>query len=487
MIDSHLIIVSNRQPYRHEFAESANDDDIVLDRPGGGVVAGLDAVASELGGTWIAWGDGEADAVVSDENGRLEVPPEDEKYTLNRVWLEAADVAGYYEGYANRVLWPLCHTATGAIAYSPDDWDRYQRVNAQFAEEVIAELSEDSIVWFQDYHLALAPADVREAHDGVLAHFWHIPWPSLEVYRICPQRQELIEGLLANDIIGFHIDQYCQHFLDCVDAFVPDATIDREQSTVEYQGRTITVEAFPLGVDVSEIRESARGPVEIDRRIRQEYDVQGQLVLGVDRLDYSKGIPERLAALDHLWANRPELRGAFTYVQKGMPSREGIPEYQELQAEIDERIEGINGRFATGDWQPIVRINEYLPNEELYGLYRAADVLLVTAVRDGMNLVAQEYVAAQLERDGVLVLSEFTGCHEFLGEDAISMNPYDTEQHAAAIADGISMNALDRNRRMRSLSRSVEELKIQEWVASILDEATTDQMGTPRTPPRTTE
>lgn len=479
MIDSDLLIVSNRQPYRHEYDENG---EIEVDRPGGGLAAGLDSVARELGGTWIAWGDGEADAVACDADGRVAVPPGEECYVLNRVWLDDEDIDGYYEGYANQVLWPICHTATGAISYEPEYWERYRAVNTQFARAVIDALSEDSLVWFQDYHLALSPSIVREAADVTLAHFWHIPWPALDVYRICPQRRELLEGLLANDLVGFHVDRYCDHFLDCVEAFVPDATVFREDRSVQFNGRRVDIDSFPLGVDVQRIRELARGPVEVDRRVRREHNVQGQLVLGVDRLDYSKGIPHRLAALDYLWANRPRLRKSFTYVQRGMPSREGIPEYRALQDEIERRIESINGRFGTSDWQPVVRIREFLPDEELYGLYRAADVLLVTPLRDGMNLVAQEYVAAQLERDGALVLSEFAGGHAYFGDWAVSVNPFDTLQLADAIEQAIDMNALERNRRMRSLGTAVEELDIQGWMASMLAVAAGERAESSRRP-----
>lgn len=471
VIDSPLVIVSNRQPYRHEFSDAPDEQEVVVDRPGGGVVAGLDAVAQQLGGTWIAWGDGEADAVVTDQAGRLEVPPEDPTYTLDRVWLEAADVAGYYEGYANRVLWPLCHTAIGALTYDPSYWEHYRQVNAQFADAVIDAVTPETVVWFQDYHLALAPARVREEHDGVLAHFWHIPWPPLDVFRICPQRRELLEGLLANDVLGFHIDRYGRHFLDCVEALVPEATVNREHSTVRFRGRTTRVASFPLGVDVEAIRETAAAGLDADQRLRRSYDIQGQLVLGVDRLDYSKGIPERLDALEYLWEHQPSLRGEFTHVQKGMPSREGIPEYQELQATIEASIERINQRFGTGDWQPVVSIEEFLPKADLYSLYRAADIMLVTPLRDGMNLVSQEYIASQLERNGVLVLSEFAGSDVYLNDEAVRVNPYDTVELAESIDHALSMDALERNRRMRNLNERIEELDIKNWTASMLEVA----------------
>ena len=464
LIDSHLLLVTNRQPYRHEY----DGDEVVVDQPGGGVVAGLDAVAREVESTWVAWGDGQADPVVTDEDGRIGVPPEDPTYTLNRVWLDEEDVAGYYEGYANRVLWPLCHTAPGQIVQEEGYWETYRKVNEQFADEIVDEVDDDTVVWFQDYHFTLAPAYVREEHPGTIAHFWHIPWPSVDVFRICPHRESILRGLLANDHLGFHIDRYCQQFLACVDAFVPEAEVDEANDIVIHENRQIQVDAFPLGVDVRRIREAVEDPRDIDRRMRRTHDLKGQLVLGVDRLDYSKGIPERLAALEYLWSTRPQMRESFTYIQKGMRSREGIPEYREVFEDVEEGITRINDEFGTENWQPIVRIEEFLPNEELFALYRSADVMLVTALRDGMNLVAQEYVAAQLDRDGVLILSEFAGGHEFLGSDAITVNPFDPVGVADGIERAIHMDALERIRRMRPLAHTVEELDVHQWIQAVL-------------------
>ncbi len=471
MIHSGLTIVSNRQPYRHEYV----DDGIEVDRPCGGVVAGLDAVAKELGGTWVAWGDGEADAVVADESGRVPVPPGEPRYTLDRVWLDDADVTGYYEGYSNRVLWPLSHSATGAISYRPEYWDRYRDVNRQFAREVVDAATPEEIVWFQDYHLALAPGYVREAHDGILTHFWHIPWPPADIFRICPQRQELLEGLLANDVIGFHLEEYAAHFLASVDRFVPSARVDHEARRVSFDGRTIRIESFPLGIDVDAVEERTAADIRPDRFLPE--GVKGQIALGVDRVDYTKGIPKRLDALEYLWAHQPEWRQRFTYVQKEMLSREGIPEYRDLQERIEQRTTSINARFGTEDWDPIVRLEGFLPEEELYALYRTADVMLVSALRDGMNLVAQEYVGAQLERDGVLVLSEFAGAHRYLGEHAVTINPYDTAGHAEAIARAVSMNAMERNRRMRALHNAVKDLDIDHWIQDNLRAAGERRVG----------
>ena len=478
MISTPLAIVTNRQPYRHEYA-SDDGGDVTVDRPCGGVVAALDTVAQRHEATWIAWGDGEADREVCDPNDRITVPPDDPAYTLERVWLDEEDVKGYYEGYANRVLWPLCHGAMGAFEYDVDHWLRYRDVNRQFAERVRETVDEGATVWFQDYHFALAPAMIRDAVDGPLVHFWHIPWPPADIFRYCPQRQELLEGLLATDLLGFHVEEYVERFLDCVEAFVPDARVDRNRKTVKTNGQSTRLSAFPLGVDVESIAREASQAHGIESSLRDRYNIKGQLLLGVDRLDYTKGIPERLRAIEHLLERSPRHRCQFTVVQKSIPSRENIPAYQRLQSEVEQVVDRINDRFATDDWQPVVTIDDYLPTETLYGLYRATDVMLVTPICDGMNLVAQEFVAAQSSPDGVLVLSEFAGAHEFLGDGVLSINPYDTPAHADAIERAIDMGVGERMRRMRELRSAVDELDIETWAPSVL--AATSSIDDPPT------
>lgn len=468
MIDTSLVIVSNRQPYRHAYADE-DEQEIVVDQPGGGVVAGLDTVAQTLGATWIAWGDGEADPDVTDAEDCVDVPADSPRYTLECVWLDDEDVTGYYEGYANRVLWPLAHCRTGPFTYDQEYWERYLDVNRQFANRVLEWVEDGDTVWFQDYHFAIAPAMVNNRHDGPIIHFWHIPWPSSDVFQFCPQRREIVEGLLGNDLLGFHIDQYGDRFLECVNEFVPDAVVDHDARQVRYDGRITRVDSFPLGVDVQSIQSAAEHATGVEDTLRDSYGIRGRILLGVDRLDYTKGIPERVRAIEHLLEQSPELRETFTYVQKTMESRDGIPEYQMLQAEVESAVERVNGRFATSEWQPIVRIDDYLPETTLYGLYRAADVMLVTPICDGMNLVAQEFVAAQDDR-GVLVLSEFAGVHEHLGSETISVNPFDTPKLAAAIERGLQMEATEREARMGRLRERVNDLDIGAWPASMLGE-----------------
>ncbi|KTG11637.1 trehalose-6-phosphate synthase [Haloprofundus marisrubri] len=469
--ESSLVLVSNRQPYSHRY----EDDEIVVDRPVGGLTAGLDPVMQQVDGTWIAWGDGDADAEVTDDNDCVRVPPEDPSYTLRRVWLSDEAVDEYYYGYSNQVLWPLCHDLVGKTNFEDRFWSRYQEVNEQFADAVVEQADEESVVWFQDYHLALAPSHAREAlPETTLFQFWHIPWPTWDTFRVCPHREELLGGLLANDLIGFHTERYVENFLACVDACFEAATVDTDSGEVEYDGETTLVRAFPLGVDAERIGELAGEREETFwPEFKREYSIpdDSRVAVGVDRLDYTKGIPERLDALEELFETRPEWRERLTYVQKSTESRSDISEYQRLQSAVDERIERLNERFATESWRPVVRIEEHLTNPELYGLYAHSDLALVTPVRDGMNLVAKEYVAAQADddtKDGVLVLSRMTGAHGELGDTAVTIEPYDAPELAGQIEEALTMPDHERKRRMDALRASVLENDLDTWLASLL-------------------
>lgn len=466
-----LVVVSNRQPYRHEY----EDGEIAVDRPGGGLVAALDPVMQTLEGTWVAWGDGEADDAVTDDRNRVGVPPESPAYTLQRVSLERDLVEGYYDGYANQSLWPLCHSVTGPMRFDRDHWQAYQKANDRFAAAAVEATDPGSAVWIQDYHFALAPRTIAENTDGLVIQFWHVPWPAPDLFRVCPHYRDLLTGLLGNDLLGFHLEDYADHFLECVDRLLPEASVDRFGGTVEHDGTKTRVRAFPLGVDVDDLATRAAGTAETATAFRTRHDIpiDRPIVLGVDRLDYTKGIPERLAALERLWERDPDRRGEFTYVQKGVPTRERVPAYRRHKRRIDGAIEQINERFATGDWQPIVQANEYLERERLCGLYRDADVCLVTPVRDGMNLVAQEYVACQVDSDGVLVLSEFAGASEQLGAHAVTVNPYATDDLADAICRARQMSIQERRRRLAGLRGRIDRLDVHDWLDDVLSTAAT--------------
>ena len=467
-----LVVVSNRQPYSHEYNE---EGDVSVSRPAGGLTAGLDPVMQRASGTWVAWGDGDADRFVADADGAVEVPPEDPAYTLQRVWLEEQEVEDYYYGFSNRVLWPLCHGAMGKLNYEPRYWDRYKEVNRKFADATAEQATARSTIWFQDYHFALAPTMVRESvpETTTLAQFWHIPWPSWGTVRACPQSQQLIEGLLGNDLLGFHVSRYCENFLDCVDEAVPEATVDRNHGRVYYDGRTTVVESFPMGVDVSRIESLAASPdaAKFWGRFCEERNIDADttVAIGVDRLDYTKGIPERLRAVEYLLENYPEYRGEFVYVQKGSESRSRIPEYQQLQSDVASAIERVNERFATDDWQPVVSLTEHLSEAELYGLFRHADLALVSPVRDGMNLVAKEFVSAQLESEGALLLSDLAGAHEDLGEYAYSINPYDPEEFASTIDEAATTPGERLRERMRRQRQLVTVYDLSAWMDDVFE------------------
>ncbi|WP_217920466.1 trehalose-6-phosphate synthase [Halolamina sp. CBA1230] len=490
--DRSLVVVSNREPYVHEYA----DGEPTVERPAGGLVTALDGAVAETGGTWVAWGSGDADfdpAVAPD--GEVEMPPgaadgDDPGYTLSRIDLPRRLVENYYYGYSNQVLWPICHLEADPVNVDPEFAPAYREANRRFAERAVD--ADPDVVWFQDYHLALAPRYVREARpDARLVQFWHVPWPTPDFFEICPQATELLRGLLGNDALGFHLDRYAANFRDCVARFVPDAEVTG--STIRYDGRTIETYASPIGVDVERVASNARSDAATHYwdRVTDRYDLDPDrpVVLGVDRLDYTKGVVERLDALAHLLETNPDLAGEFTYVQKGTRTREGIPAYRRYYDEVRERIAALDQAHGTEDWTPAVYIEEEIDDRELAGLYRHADVAVVSSRRDGMNLVAKEFVAAQGQpaptaglaqsngrdepaRDrvpGALVLSRFVGAAESLCPAALSVNPYDAAGFAETIREALAMDEPERRERMASLQTSVQEEDIDAWLSAQVD------------------
>ncbi|NEU58954.1 trehalose-6-phosphate synthase [Halorussus sp. MSC15.2] len=479
--DRELVVASNRQPYSHYYEDG---DAVSVDRPAGGLTAALDPVMQAAEGTWVAWGDGDADREVVGPDDTVAVPPEDPAYDLARVWLTDEQVEGYYRGYSNQVLWPLCHLDTAKMNPREEFWREYRETNADFADAILDSTDgagSDPVVWFQDYHLALAPRRVRDARpDAFLAHFWHIPWPSRDVFRACPQYEQLLDGLLANDLVGFHTEDYCRNFLDCVEA-ATDARVDRASGSVSYRGHRTFVRSFPLGIDASRQADLAESD-EADEWWAEFRDAHGidpsdTLAVGVERLDYTKGIEQRLAALERFWADNPERRGEFTYVQKGTESRSGIEAYDRLQDRVAAEIERINDRFGTDDWTPVIYTTDHLPEAAIAALYREADLGLVTPVRDGMNLVAKEYVAAQTRDPGVLVLSELAGATDQLGDEAVLVHPYDTPGFADGIAEALSLSLAERRTRIADLQREVHAKDVYEWLESTFETAAAVERG----------
>jgi trehalose-6-phosphate synthase len=468
--DRRFLVVSNREPYEHYWDDGL--EEVAVRRPAGGLVAALDPLMQAIGGSWIAWGSGDRDRDNVDDADRVRVPPEAPAYTLKRLWLDQQDIHQYYYGYSNQFLWPLCHLRPALTRIRGKYWDRYVVVNRRFADAVLAELGRadaGAAIWMQDYHLALAPAMIRERRsDLTLAHFWHIPFPPLEIFRVASHGAELLRGLLANDLAGFHLPLFCDNFLRCAESLLPDARIDWERRTAVLDGHTTYVRSFPISIDVDAFRSAAELPAVPARleRLRARYvPAGGMLGLGVDRIDYSKGLEEKLRAIDLFFERHPEFRERFTFVQIAVPSRTGIDTYDWLNEKLERMAWSINDRYSTGAWTPVHLIKESLPPDRLALYYRAADVCLVNSLQDGMNLVAKEYIAAQVDDPGgVLVLSKFAGAAEEL-DGAYEVNPYDPESSAEALRAVLLMSDDERRDRMRRLHASLRG--IYDWMAEI--------------------
>lgn len=459
-----LFVVSNREPYVHTGPET-------ISRPAGGLTAALDATMRSTGGTWIAWGSGDADFTATPD-GRLAVPPGESRYHLQRLQLDESDLDGYYYGYSNRLLWPLAHRFVSRVTAPPGARDAYRRVNEQFAGAVVDNLGTDrQVVWFQDYHLALAPRFVRRRAPGPvhLTHFWHIPWPEPASLARAPGATALLEGLLANDRIGFHLDSYRQDFLDTVGRLCPDATVSG--ATVEYDGQQTEVYVQPIGVDAAEIRQTVAtaSPRQLWADMATRYGIGDEetVYVSVDRLDYTKGILKRLDAIETVLRRRPDLHGAVRFVQKGTLTRSAIPAYERYQQRVRDRVAALNHRFGTPEWQPIVYIEDEVDRQAVLGLLAGADVAVVTPVVDGFNLTAIEstLAAAAGGRRGELVLSRFCGAAVHL-DGAVTVNPHDTDRFAAALERAVDGHPT----KWASLVASAESLPIEEWIAAGIPE-----------------
>ncbi len=472
--DRKLVLLSNREPYEHV----RKDDGIEIRRPPGGLVSALDPTMQHAHGIWVAWGSGTADRDVVDDHDRVGVPPERPAYTLRRVWLTEDEIAGYYEGFANSALWPLCHLLTQHFEPRTESWESYRTVNERFARAVADEVGDGSnaTVWVQDYHFALVPGALRNLVPGIFIHqFWHIPFPPRDVFRLMPlgMATALIRGLLGNDLLEFQTDRYARNFLDCVEELIPDAEVNADRARVRIDDREIVVGAFPISIDVSEYERLARAPEAgvLADRLRQRYAANGrQLAVSVDRVDYTKGIPERLRGLERLWEHHPEYREKVTFLFVATPSRTGIRAYQDLDETVKQKVREINARFRTPGWTPVVLIAENIGADRLAGLYRAADLCIVSSLQDGMNLVAKEFIACQVEERGVLLLSRFTGAADEI-EGAVLVNPFNVDGLVEGIHGALTMPMEDREARIRRMRASLQRATIFDWVQSIFGAA----------------
>jgi trehalose 6-phosphate synthase len=463
--DRPLVVVSNREPVSHVRRGRA----VVPLTPASGVVTAMEPIMRACGGVWVAHASGDADRDVVDERGMVRLPPDAPRYTLKRLWLSEDEENGYYYGFANEGLWPLCHIVHARPIFRPEDWRQYEAVNAKFADavlEVIAE-TDDPAVLIQDYHFALLPRLIKDKRpDSHVALFWHIPWPNAEAFGICPWQTEILDGMLGADLVGFHTQFHCNNFLETVDRVV-EARIDWEHFSVARNNRVTLVKPFPISVAPRFIDEP---PSTSRAALMQELGIDVEFLgVGVERIDYTKGLPERFAAIARFFAKHPQYRGRLTFVQLAAPSRSRIARYRALEEELDQMAGQINGELGSGSWRPVVLLKGHHDHRDVWPFYRWADFVMVTSLHDGMNLVAKEFVSVREDVDGVLILSRFTGAAREL-RDAILVNPYDVDEMAEAIRGAVEMTPGERRSRMARMRQTVREHNIYRWAGVLLGE-----------------
>jgi trehalose-6-phosphate synthase len=466
-----VIVVSNREPYIHEMGP----DGMRVKRPASGLVTAVEPVMRACSGTWIAHGSGGADREAVDSHDRVRVPPGQDEYWLRRVWLTPPEEQGYYYGFANEGLWPLCHVAHVRPVFRESDWESYRLVNQRFADAVVAEArGDDPVVLVQDYHFALLPAMVREKlPQATILTFWHIPWPNPESFGICPWRREILQGMLGSTILGFHTRFHCKNFNETVDRYL-EARIEHEHSTIAYREKETLVESYPISIEwpQQEALERSGSTRQCRERVlaRLGFPDDVCLAVGVDRFDYTKGILERLNAVDRLLEKWPSWIGRFVFVQVAAPTRSSLDEYRNFQQHVERVAERVNARFGRPGYQPIHLIVRHHEHEEVMELFRAADICVVTSLHDGMNLVCKEFIAARDDLQGVLVLSRFAGAARELPE-ALIVNPYHVEETADALNRAATMPAGEQRERMASLRSTVREFNVFRWAGRMLADA----------------
>ncbi len=466
-----IVIVANREPYIHERDKQG---ELKVLHPASGLVTALEPVMRACSGTWVAHGSGSADRETVDARGRLRVPPGEESYQLRRVWLTPEEETGYYYGFSNEGLWPLSHVAHTRPIFRGEDFKHYQEVNRKFADAVCDEVDvDDPIVLVQDYHFALAPRLIRERLPrSTIITFWHIPWPNAERFGICPWRNELLEGLLGSSILGFHTQQHCNNFIDTVDQFM-ESRIDREQNAVVHQGLSSLVRPYPISIEwPNRWISTAPSPAECRTGVFAELKLKPDALLGVgvDRLDYTKGVEERLLAVERLLERYPSMRGRFTFVQLAAPSRTIIERYRLLNESVEQVANRINQRFGQDDYRPVIILRSHHEPPTVFRYYRAADLCYVSSLHDGMNLVAKEFIAAREDERGVLILSHFTGAARELAE-ALIVNPYDLDEASAALWAAVNMPRTEQQDRMRAMRSFIAEFNVYRWAGRMLVDA----------------
>ena len=481
-----LIVVSNREPYIH----TRTDGRIVCGVAASGLTTALDPILRASGGVWVAHGSGSADREVVDARDRVLVPPEAPSYALRRVWLPAQIEHEYYYGLANEGLWPLCHAAFHRPRFSARNWASYQEANQLFANAVLEEADgEQAVVFIQDYHLALLPAILKRNNPKLtVAQFWHIPWPNRETFRAFPWKDQLLDGMLGNDLLGFHLQYHCTNFLETIDRTI-EARVDTEHGYVSRNGHRTQVRAFPISIDFEErVRMAgsanlASATSEWRRELGSAPEILG---IGIDRIDYTKGIPDRLQAIDRLLEEHPEYAGRLVFLQVGVPSRTAIADYDDLNRALIRQVDAINRKWGHCSWKPILFVRRHVEQQSLIALQLMADFCLVTSLHDGMNLVAKEFVASRIDGDGVLILSAFTGAARELTE-ALIVNPFAVDEMAETIHQAINMPAEERRRRMNRMRSVVAANNVYRWAATILSTLSENEAGNATYVPHTGE
>ncbi len=468
--DNSFFVVSNREPFMHVFDEELGK--AVCIRPASGVVTAIHPILSACGGTWVAHGSGNSDKKFVNSKDKLGVPCEDNRYILKRVWLDKQQEQGYYYGFSNEGLWPLCHNTHTRPVFKEFDWRMYKEVNQKFADSVLEELPASSpFIFVQDYHFTLLPKMIKDKRpDAKVALFWHIPWPTPEAFMICPYQGEILEGMLGSDLIGFHVQNHCNNFLDTANRLL-ESRVDTEKFSIVRAGKETFIRAFPISIN-PQINDNSfkRDPVRQIEKLKQEFELENKIVaVGVDRIDYTKGIVERILAIDRFLDKYPEYKKKFVFIQLAAPSRTHIKRYHDLIGEIDERVEKINWKHVEAGWKPIVYLKKHFSQEDIHPYYQLADICIVSSLHDGMNLVAKEYVAEKDDLSGCLILSQFTGAAREL-TDALLVNPYSIEEFADSIKLAIEMPKEEKRKRMESMRKIITKNNIYRWAANIITE-----------------
>ncbi|MBI4038979.1 trehalose-6-phosphate synthase [Candidatus Daviesbacteria bacterium] len=453
-----IIVVSNREPFIH--TKNGNINYYV---PASGMVTAIEPLINACGGTWIAHGSGNADKLVVDSEDKIKVPPDDPKYTLKRVWLTEQEEKGYYLGFSNGGLWPLCHIAHVRPVFKKEDWEEYKKVNDKFTQAILSEIKnqEKPVIFIQDFHLSLVPKMIKQTRpDATVSIFWHTPWPNEEIFSVCPWKKEILDGILGADLVGFHTLAYCHNFVDSVSKEL-ESLIDVEQFSITRNNHTSHIKPFPISIPFPNGPQSKD-----DGKILQGLNIKTKFVgVGVDRLDYTKGLLEKIKGIEIFLKNYPQYQGNFTFIQLAVPSKSKIPAYEQFVKEVDREVDRVNSLFKKN--KPIIWLKKHHTQEEIYKFYKVAQFCLVTSLHDGMNLVSKEFVAARDDKKGVLILSQFTGAAKEL-KDAIIINPYDAVETANAIKTALEMPVMEQVKRMSSLREMVKGYNIYRWFAEIL-------------------